>query len=127
MTALSDLNIDVVDDGACLYRTNPSPRGGTVMLTEQSVTATLMLLLYSAFLPSDQILTIMDAACEPHIVTLCSILEAMGAHIEGTYSNVLRICWPDGRHTPTESIRLDNDFMEATTYAIAAAITRSIS
>jgi UDP-N-acetylglucosamine 1-carboxyvinyltransferase len=84
-----------------------------------------MLLLYSAFMPPDEQLTIIDAACEPHIVTLCTILEAMGARIEGIYSNLLRITWPEGRRAPAAAISLDHDFMEATTYAIAAALTRS--
>jgi UDP-N-acetylglucosamine 1-carboxyvinyltransferase len=81
--------------------------------------------MYSGFMESGQQLTIIDAACEPHIVTLCSILECMGAHIEGTYSNILRVSWPRGRCAPETAIALDGDFMEATTYAIAAALTRS--
>jgi len=127
ITALSDLGIDVADEAGHLVctRADTQLRGGTIMLTEQSVTATLMFLLHSGFLPPDEQLTIIDAACEPHVVTLCTILEAMGAHIEGTYSNLLRITWPDGRRAPDTPIRLDDDFMEATTYAIAAAITRS--
>lgn len=127
ITALSDLGIDVADETGyfvCL-RTDAQLHGGTIMLTEQSVTATLMLLLYSGFLPPHEQLTIIDAACEPHVVSLCTILEAMGARIEGIYSNLLRISWPDGRHAPATPVRLDDDFMEATTYAIAAAITRS--
>ena len=127
ITALSDLGIDVTDEAGYFVcaRTDSHLHGGTIMLTEQSVTATLMLLLYSGFLPPHEQLTIIDAACEPHVVTLCTILEAMGARIDGTYSNLLRISWPDGRHEPVAPLRLDDDFMEATTYAIAAAITRS--
>ncbi len=127
ITALSDLGITTTQEPGYLVcrRDTDLPAGGTVMLTEQSVTATLMLLLYSGFLPADQSLTILDAACEPHVVTLCGLLEQMGAHIEGVYSNLLRISWPDGRHAPSVALRLDDDFMEATTYAIAAAVTSS--
>lgn len=127
ITALSDLGVDITAESGFLMgtRTDARLRGGTVLLTEQSVTATLMVLLYSGFLPPEDTLTIIDAACEPHIVTLCALLEAMGARIEGTYSNLLRISWPEGRHAPAGPVRLDDDFMEAATYAIAAAITRS--
>lgn len=127
MTALSDLGIVVTEEPGYLAceRSSSGVVGGTICLTEQSVTATLMLLLYSGFMDPGQELTIIDAACEPHIVTLCGILESMGARIEGVYSNLLRISWPEARHAPTAPQRLDDDFMEATTYAVAAALTRS--
>lgn len=124
VTALADLGVHVARVNDVLEcRRRGAPRGGTVVLVEQSVTATLLLLLYSAFLAPDDHLTIVDAACEPHIVTLAHILTAMGAVVQGTYSSTLTIRWPQGRQTPAEPIRLDDDFMEATTYAIAAAIT----
>ena len=47
----------------------------------------------------------------------------MGADIQGLYSSVVSERWPQGRHAPDAPVRLDDDFMEATTYAIAAAIT----
>lgn len=127
ITALADLGVDVTEADGVLSgsRTEPVVMGGTICLTEQSVTATLMLLLYSGFLPPDRQLTILNAACEPHVVTLCGILESMGARIEGIYSNLLRVSWPSGRHAPSGPQRLDDDFMEATTYAVAAALTRS--
>jgi UDP-N-acetylglucosamine 1-carboxyvinyltransferase len=83
-----------------------------------------MLLLYSAFLGPDERLTIVDAACEPHVVTLCEVLIAMGASIDGLYSNLLTVRWPEGPDSPAAPIRLDDDFMEAATYAIAAALTK---
>ena len=127
LTALEDLGFQIQDDIAELsvQRQGDDFRDGTVVLIEQSVTATLMLLLYSACLGPGQHLTIIDAACEPHVVTLCMLLESLGARIQGMYSNVLTVIWPRGVRPGTVAMRLDDDFMEAATYAIAAAITRS--
>lgn len=127
LIALEDVGFEVTEEREALTvrRLAPLPRGGTLVLTEQSVTATLMLLLYSACLGPHEHLTVVDAACEPHIVTLCGLLQAMGAVIEGIYSNVLTIRWPNGVHAPLSAWALDDDFMEATTYAVAAAITKS--
>lgn len=127
ITALEDLGFEVTDEPGLLrvHRRTRDIAGGTVVLIEQSVTATLMLLLYSACLGPDQHLTIADAACEPHIVTLCGLLESLGARIDGIASNLLTIAWPFGIAARDTSAVLDGDFMEAATYAIAAAITRS--
>jgi len=127
LTALEDLGYTIGDEPGALTvrRLTPDLRGGTVLLVEQSVTATLMLLLYSACLGPQQHLTIMNAACEPHIVTLCGLLETMGARIEGLASNLLTVRWPDGVSEPGTATRLDDDFMEAATYAVAAAVTKS--
>jgi len=127
MTALADLGFTVSDDDTSLAvsRSSNTFVDGTVMLTEQSVTATLMLLLYSACLAPHQRLTIGDAACEPHIVTLCRLLQSLGAHVEGLYSNLLTVTWPSGVTATENAFRLDDDFMEAGTYAVSAAVTRS--
>jgi UDP-N-acetylglucosamine 1-carboxyvinyltransferase len=127
ITALEDLGFGVSDEPGLLriHRKTHDIRGGTVVLTEQSVTATLMLLLYSACLGPGQHLTIADAACEPHVITLCGLLESLGARIDGIASNLLTIAWPCGVSDTDTSAILDGDFMEAATYAIAAAVTRS--
>lgn len=96
-----------------------------VWLTERSVTATESLLLFSSSLNNDEELMIYGAACEPHIITVCKLLSKMGAEISGKNSNYLQIKWPDGIHQPSEKFILDDDYMEAATYAVAAAITKS--
>lgn len=127
LTALSDLGYETIDQPGVLAvrRLTREPHGGTIVLIEQSVTATLMLLLYSACLGPREHLTIVNAACEPHIVTLGQLLGGLGATIEGLASNLITIRWPRGVRSHNNPIRLDDDFMEATTYAIAAAITKS--
>jgi UDP-N-acetylglucosamine 1-carboxyvinyltransferase len=126
IAALEDLGFQVTDEGPSLQvRRQVRRRGGTVLLIEQSVTATLMLLLYSACLKPDEHLTILNAACEPHVITLCLLLESMGATVDGLASNLLTVRWPHGTREPAQPVRLDDDFMEAATFAVAAAVTRS--
>lgn len=128
MNALADLGVRITDRrGVLTVRrtvTDSVPRL-SVWLTEQSVTATEAVLLYSPFLGSRTTLTVYGAACEPHIVTLCRLLSAMGARIGGAGSNRLTVRWPRAPRPPKDPVRLDDDFMEATTYAVAAAVTGS--
>jgi UDP-N-acetylglucosamine 1-carboxyvinyltransferase len=127
LTALADLGFEVKEEAHALtvQRMGTTVRSGAIILTEQSVTATLLVLLASAALAPDEHLTIINAACEPHIVSLCGLLESLGARIDGLYSNLLTIRWPTGIGAPTAATRLDDDFMEAATYAVAAAVTES--
>ena len=96
-----------------------------VWLIERSVTATSSLLLFSASMSTNKNLFIYGAACEPHISTICDLLTIMGAEITGRESNYLNISWPNKITKSSIKFRLDDDHIEATTYAIAAAITRS--
>ncbi|HXV27172.1 MAG TPA: UDP-N-acetylglucosamine 1-carboxyvinyltransferase [Candidatus Paceibacterota bacterium] len=127
-SALADLGVRVSDRSGVLTVSraiDPGTAGSLqVWLTEQSVTATETVLLHSAFLGRKQSLTVNGAATEPHIVTLCRVLSAMGARISGTGSSVLNISWPRGRTRPVRPVRCDDDFMEATTLAVAAAVSR---
>lgn len=56
---------------------------------EASVTATENLLMYAAGVESE--ITLIDAACEPHVTQLANLLVEMGAKIEGISSNKLAI------------------------------------
>ena len=63
-----------------------------------------------------------NAACEPEVVDLCNLLIKMGAKIEGIGSKELIITGVD--KLSGCSFRIIPDRIEATTYLIAAAITR---
>ena len=106
-------------------KNDPFNKKRRVWLTERSVTATESLLLFSSSLNIDEELTIYGAACEPHIMTICKLLSKMGAEISGENSNCIKIKWPNGVHQPSEKFMLDDDHIEAATYAVAAAITKS--
>ncbi len=66
--------------------------------------------------------TISDAACEPEIVDLADMLNAMGADIEGGGTPIIKIHGVKELHG-TEHIVIP-DRIEAGTFMVAAAITR---
>jgi UDP-N-acetylglucosamine 1-carboxyvinyltransferase len=90
-----------------------------ILLEEASVTATEMALMVSAKLPGETVIE--DAACEPHIVNLCQMLEQMGAQIEGAGSNIIKVSGKKDLKGVEQEVRPDH--IEAGTLAIAAAIT----
>ncbi|TVR49224.1 MAG: UDP-N-acetylglucosamine 1-carboxyvinyltransferase [Puniceicoccaceae bacterium] len=63
-----------------------------------------------------------SAACEPEIVDLCHLLQAMGAKIEGVGGHALRIEGVEKLHGCTH--RIIPDRIEAGTFLLAAAITQ---
>ncbi len=78
------------DDKRQLYSITADHLKGTYMLLDEaSVTGTANIVM-TAVLAEGQT-TIYNAACEPYIQQLCKMLCAMGAQIEGTGSNLLRI------------------------------------
>ncbi len=64
-------------------------RGNYMLLEEASVTGTANILM-AAVMASGQT-EIFNAACEPYLVQLCSMLNRMGAKISGIGSNFLKI------------------------------------
>ncbi|TVR84443.1 MAG: UDP-N-acetylglucosamine 1-carboxyvinyltransferase [Saprospirales bacterium] len=64
-------------------------KGGFILMDEISVTGTANILMAASLI--DGTTTIYNAACEPYIQQLCSMLTAMGAIIEGQGSNLLRV------------------------------------
>jgi len=67
----------------------PDLRGSYMLLDEASVTGTANIIMAAAL--SRGTTTIFNAACEPYIYQLCSMLISMGAKITGTGSNLLMI------------------------------------
>ena len=63
--------------------------GADILLDEPSVTGTANLIL--AAVMADGETTIYNAACEPYIQQLCTMLNSMGADIRGIKSNFLKI------------------------------------
>jgi len=95
-------------------------------LIERSVTLTENLLLFSPFMGINKNLFIYPAACEPHVVTLCNLLLKMGAKISGKGSSNISIFWKQPPQLKESfKFEIDSDHVEATTYAIAAALTKS--
>jgi UDP-N-acetylglucosamine 1-carboxyvinyltransferase len=67
--------------------------GGDIFMDEASVTATENILMAAATADGETI--IRNAACEPHVQGLCKLLEMMGASIEGSGTNTIRISGTD--------------------------------
>ena len=64
---------------------------------------------------------IRHAACEPHVVELCTCLRGMGVEIEGAGTSTVRVA--GGARLRGTSHRLRGDYIEAGSWAVVAAIT----
>ena len=97
-----------------------SLRAGRVMLDYPSVMGTLNVVLAATL--SEGTTTIVNAASEPEISSLASMLNAMGAKIAGAGSQIVRIEGVRELHGAEHAVVTDR--LEAGTFALAAAITR---
>lgn len=64
-------------------------KGQYILLEEASVTGTANIIMAAVL--AEGLTTLYNAACEPYIQQLCSMLNSMGAKIEGVGSNLLYI------------------------------------
>jgi UDP-N-acetylglucosamine 1-carboxyvinyltransferase len=94
-------------------------RGARIYMDYPSHTGTENLLMAAVL--ADGRTTIVNAACEPEIVALGTMLIRMGARITGLGSPILVVEGVDHLNGVSESIPPDR--LEAGTYAIGAAIT----
>jgi UDP-N-acetylglucosamine 1-carboxyvinyltransferase len=92
-----------------------------IFLDEASVTATENAMLLAAAQPRTT--TIRNAASEPHIENLASLLARMGAQVDGAGSNVLRVEGTTSLRGARE--RVWPDHIEAGTFAALAAACKS--
>jgi len=96
-------------------------RANKVILKEMSVTATENLLMFGA----DNDLEIRLAAAEPHVVDLCLFLKKIGVGISGIGTNFLLIKKRKVLTARKISHKIINDPIEAGTFAVLAAATKS--
>ncbi|MDA3874236.1 MAG: UDP-N-acetylglucosamine 1-carboxyvinyltransferase [Kiritimatiellae bacterium] len=109
--------LSVKSDGIQL--TTSGLRPAELLLDEASVTATENLVMAAAATPGIHV--IYNAACEPHVQDVCSLLEAMGAEITGIGTNRLVV---KGRSDlGGADVELGADYIEAASYLAAAAVT----
>ncbi|MFD2697890.1 UDP-N-acetylglucosamine 1-carboxyvinyltransferase [Mesonia sediminis] len=100
----------------------PNGLTGTYMLLEEaSVTGTANIVMAAVMAKGKT--TIYNAACEPYIQQLCSMLVAMGARIKGIGSNLLEIDGVEELHGCTHSIL--PDMIEIGSWIGLAAMTKS--
>ena len=94
-------------------------RGRSIVLDEASVTATENLMMAAVKCAGE--VEIYNAACEPHVVDLAEMLNAMGADIRGAGTNRIVIRGVKVLHGAVA--RVGCDYIEAMSYVTAAAIT----
>lgn len=100
------------------YLTWDKKISGRIFLEEASVTATEMGLIMASSMTEEVVIE--DAASEPHVTDLITLLSKMGAKITGTGTNTLII--RGGKLNGAEH-KVMADHIEGGTFAIASAIT----
>ena len=98
-----------------------SLQGTKMLLDEASVTGTANIVMAAVL--ANGITTIYNAACEPYIQQLCSMLNRMGAKISGIGSNLLTIEGVDTLKGTTH--RVLPDMIEIGSWIGLAAMTKS--
>lgn len=105
----------------CFTLTADHLKGSYMLLDEPSVTGTANIVMAAVL--AEGITTIYNAACEPYLQQLCSMLNRMGAKISGIGSNLLTI---EGVSTLTGTQhRLLPDMIEIGSFIGLAAMTQS--
>lgn len=109
-------------EGKVLYKLQTDQLKGCYMhLEEASVTATANIVMAAVLAEGKT--TIFNAACEPYLYQLCTMLNRMGAKIAGVGSNLLIIDGVESLHGCTH--RLLPDMIEIGSFIGMAALTRS--
>ena len=96
-------------------------KGCNILLDQPSVTGTANIIMASVLAKGET--TIYNAACEPYIQQLCSMLISMGASISGVGSNLLHIDGIDRLNGCVHTIQ--PDIIEIGSWIGLAALTRS--
>src|SRR5262249_12063675 len=91
----------------------------SVYLYEASVTGTETALLAAA--AATGVSEIRHAACEPHVVELCEVLQKLGVGVSGIGTTSIRI--EGGAKLGRAEHRLNGDYIEAGSWAVVAAVT----
>jgi UDP-N-acetylglucosamine 1-carboxyvinyltransferase len=108
-----------VDDREFDFQALSGLEGAMIFFDEASVTATEHILMAAALARGTT--TILNAASEPHVMDLAKLLLAMGACIEGLYTNTLTITGVEKLSGATH--RVVSDHIEVSSYLALAAAT----
>jgi UDP-N-acetylglucosamine 1-carboxyvinyltransferase len=117
--AMRGLGATIEQEDTFYIGSAPKLHGNYLYLDEVSVTATENAVMAAVL--AEGITTIRPAAMEPHVVSLCEMLVAMGAKIEGIGTHTLIVNGVEKLHSTQHAIV--GDEIETGTYAVAAAIT----
>jgi UDP-N-acetylglucosamine 1-carboxyvinyltransferase len=109
----------IVDDHEFDFRARERLEGAMIFFDEASVTATEHILMAAALAKGTT--TILNAASEPHVMDLAKMLSAMGARIDGLYTNTLTITGVERLSGATHAVV--SDHIEVGSYLALAAAT----
>ncbi|MDD4209593.1 MAG: UDP-N-acetylglucosamine 1-carboxyvinyltransferase [Bacteroidales bacterium] len=113
--------LDILEE-KLLYKLNTKQlKGCNMHLEEASVTATANIIMAAVLAEGKT--SIFNAACEPYLYQLCTMLNNMGAKISGVGSNLLTIEGVESLHGCTH--RLLPDMIEIGSFIGMAALTSS--
>lgn len=119
LEALRDLKQDVNIINGAIEITAHRWETQEILLSQASVTATGMVMMLAAAQGRETI--IRNAACEPHITALATMLRHMGAHVDGAGSNLLTIY--GGQELTGTREHIPSDYVEAASVATMIALT----
>ena len=88
--------LECIDGAYCFKLNSNKPEGRDLFLDEASVTATEQIMMAAVLAKGHT--TLLNAACEPHVVELGEMLNSMGAWITGLGSNTIEIDGVDELH-----------------------------
>lgn len=109
------------DEDGFFHLSSPKLSGTSLLLDEPSVTGTANIIMAAVMARGTT--TIYNAACEPYIQQLCSMLNSMGAKITGIGSNMLTI---EGvTYLGGATHRMLPDMIEVGSFIGLAAMTQS--
>lgn len=97
----------------------PRLQGARVFLDYPSATGTMNIIFASVL--AEGATTIINAACEPEIVDVSEMLNAMGARIEGVGTGIIKVEGVEALHGVRHQVIPDR--LETGLFALAAAIT----
>ena len=113
--------VSISEDGNFFEAQCDQLRGTYILLPEASVTGTANVVMAAVLAEGET--TIFNAACEPYLYQLCTMLNKMGARIDGVGSNLLRIHGVEKLNGCEHRIR--PDMIEVGSFIGMAALTQS--
>ena len=119
LEALESMGVRLCEGAGHVLEAPDGLKPTSIYLYEASVTGTETALLAAAAAPG--LTEIRHAACEPHVVELCTFLGKLGVSITGAGTPTIRI--EGGAKLGGAEHRLWGDYIEAGSWAVVAAVT----
>ena len=113
------ITVEEHDSDIILSRPRTWNKNQAVWLSEASVTATISIANFAA--GTDCEIEIKNAACEPHVCDVLSVLQEMGARIDGIGTN--HLCIKGEKNLKPARFKASPDYVDVAGYCVAAGVT----